>query len=244
MSDAMVLRLVLLAVGIVLLAVIYITGRSRGGDRDGDAGATRRNGGAPRREPTLRELIAEADGDTDTDTETGPDPASIAVAEHRDDEHDAPLWGRRVDERFDRIVTLYVAAREGEELLGADVVVAAEKVGLVFGHMHIFHRLVDGKPELGPVFSVANMLKPGHFEMAQIAQMRTPGLSFFMTLPAPLPALDAWEMMLPAAQRMAELLGALVLDEERNALGRQRIGHIREELRAYDRKHEQDAARW
>lgn len=242
MSDAMVLRLVLLAVGIVLLAVIYVTGRNRGSERDGDAGATRRNSGAPRREPTLHELIAEADGDTGVDPDI--DPASIAVAEHRDGEHEAPLWGRRVDERFDRIVTLYVAAREGEELPGADVVVAAEKVGLVFGHMHIFHRLVDGKPELGPVFSVANMLKPGHFEMAQIAQMRTPGLSFFMTLPAPLPALDAWEMMLPAAQRMAELLGALVLDEERNALGRQRIGHIREELRAYDRKHEQDAARW
>src|SRR3990167_2275807 len=112
MSDAMVLRLVLLAVGIVLLAIIYVTGRKRGGERDGDAGATRRNGGAPRREPTLRELIAEADGDAGADTE--PDVVSIAMAEHRDGEHEAPLWGRRVDERFDRIVTLYVAAREGE----------------------------------------------------------------------------------------------------------------------------------
>jgi cell division protein ZipA len=52
--------------------------------------------------------------------------------------------------------------------------------------------------------------------------------------------------MLPAAQRMAELLDAVVLDEQRNALGRQRIAHIREDLRRYDRKREGEVvgARW
>ena len=40
------------------------------------------------------------------------------------------------------------------------------------------------------------------------------------------------------AQRMAELLDAVLLDEERNALGRQRIANIRDELRAYDRARE------
>ena len=44
--------------------------------------------------------------------------------------------------------------------------------------------------------------------------------------------------MEPTAQRMAELLDGVVLDEERNALGRQRIAHIRDELRAYDRQRE------
>jgi cell division protein ZipA len=39
--------------------------------------------------------------------------------------------------------------------------------------------------------------------------------------------------MLPTAQRMAELLDGVVLDESRNALGRQRIAHIRDELRAW-----------
>ena len=47
--------------------------------------------------------------------------------------------------------------------------------------------------------------------------------------------------MLPAAQRMAELLDASVLDEKRNTLGRQRIAHLRDELRDYDRKREKQA---
>ncbi len=138
----------------------------------------------------------------------------------------------------ERIVTLFVVAREGGHFNGPDLVVAAEKAGLEFGDMGIYHRLVDGKRELGPIFSVANMLKPGNFDLARLDALRTPGVSFFMTLPAPLPALDAWDAMLPTAQRLAELLDGQVLDEERNALGRQRIAHIRDQLRGWDRDHE------
>ena len=46
-----------------------------------------------------------------------------------------------------------------------------------------------------------------------------------------------------AAQQVARnwwvlLLNGVLLDESRNALGRQRIAHLRDELRAYDRQHE------
>jgi cell division protein ZipA len=144
--------------------------------------------------------------------------------------------GKRQNEQFDRIIALYVAATAGNKLHGPDIVVAAEKAGLTFGYMQVFHRLVDGRPDAGPVFSVANIVKPGSFDMAQIEHLETPAIAFFLTLPAPVSALDAWETMEPAAQRMASLLGGVVLDEERSALGRQRIQHIREELRAYDRQ--------
>jgi cell division protein ZipA len=102
---------------------------------------------------------------------------------------------------------------------------------------------VLGKKADGPVFSMANMVKPGHFDMARLDEVSTPGVTLFMTLPGPLPALDAWEMLLPTAQRLAELLDAQVLDEGRNALGRQRIAHIRDELRAWDRQQERQQIR-
>lgn len=148
------------------------------------------------------------------------------------------LGRRPVQMPVERIVTLFMVAREGSLFNGADLIVAAEKAGLEFGDMGIYHRLVDGKRELGPIFSVANMLKPGNFDLGRLDALHTPGLSFFMTLPAPIPALDAWDAMLPTAQRLAELLDGQVLDEERNALGRQRIAHIRDELRGWDRDHE------
>lgn len=146
--------------------------------------------------------------------------------------------GKRPSQDFDKIVSLYVAAKAGHTLRGEDIVVAAEKTGLTFGHMNVFHRLIEGHPERGPVFSMANIMQPGSFDMAQIREMETPAIAFFLTLPAPITALEAWEKMLPNVERMAELLNGVVLDDSRNTLGRQRIQHIREELRGYDRQHE------
>ena len=151
---------------------------------------------------------------------------------------DENALGKRPDQDFDKIVSLYVAAKAGHMLRGEDIVVAAEKTGMVFGHLNVFHRLVDGHPERGPVFSMANILQPGSFDMARIRELETPAIAFFLTLPAPMSALDAWEKMLPTVQRMGELLDGVVLDDGRNALGRQRIANIRDELRSYDRQHE------
>lgn len=170
----------------------------------------------------------------------GAAPGAGASAEPVVAETAASIGQRPPEQPVDRIVTLFVVARDGDRFRGADLVVAAEKVGLEFGDMGIFHRLLEGKAGEGPVFSVANMVKPGGFDMARIGELDTPGLSVFMALPGPMTALDAWDAMLPTAQRLAELLDGLVLDEEHNALGRQRIAHIRDGLRAWDRRHEGD----
>jgi cell division protein ZipA len=243
LSDTALLRIAIGVAGLVLLLAIWFASRKKPaqGRRNASTSAPRAEPGR-RQEPTLREII-EADAGT-------PDAAGAIeqseldmlertfAGENVPDRRPAPapLPGARPHEDFDKVVTLYLAARSGQTLHGPDLVVAAEKAGLVFGHMNIFHRLVDNHPEQGPVFSVANLVKPGSFDIGAIQDLRTPGISFFMALPGPLPALDAWEAMLPTAQRMAELLDAVLLDEERNALGRQRIAHIREDLRNYDRK--------
>lgn len=245
MSDATLLRIVIAVLGAILLAAIFFYGRPRR-PQQGKRTERRPSG---RVEPTL----GDSDGVADDGLEPGVrDELERLGREIADDdagadpvERELPLAqraavGARGDARFDRVVSLFVAARAGETIGGPELVVAAEKVGLEYGDMRIFHRLVEGQPAKGPVFSMASMVKPGSFDMARVGALRTPGVTFFITLPGPLPALDSWDMMLPAAQRVAELLDAQVLDEEHNALGRQRIQHIREELRAYDRKQERN----
>ncbi|MES2859151.1 MAG: cell division protein ZipA [Pseudomonadota bacterium] len=230
MSDMTLLRIgIAVAVSLLLGAIIFFgRGRKGGQGRRVPRADSAEDGG--RLEPTLGEQLAGSWGQG-----ASVEQEELPLAEGGPTQNEL---GKRTLEQFDRIVSLYVAAKAGNKLHGQDIVVAAEKAGLGFGHMDVFHRLVDGKPELGPVFSVANIIKPGSFDMGQIASLETPAIAFFLTLPAPLPALDAWDTMLPAAQRMAELLDGVVLDEERNALGRQRIAHIRDELRAYDRQHQ------
>ncbi|HEY0506327.1 MAG TPA: cell division protein ZipA [Lysobacter sp.] len=237
MSDMTLLRIGILIAGLVLIAAIVFFGRPR---KPGQGRRLPRESGGEsvRHEPTLGEQI-------ERDAAAAQGRAGETTAQAELELFDRTLegtanseLGRRVTEEFDKIVTLYLAARAGQKLHGPDIVVAAEKAGLVYGHMGVFHRLVENHPERGPVFSVANIMKPGSFEMANIQALETPAIAFFLTLPAPVNALDAWETMLPTAQRMAELLDGVVLDEQRNALGRQRIAHIRDELRAYDRQRE------
>ncbi len=238
MSDIWLLRIGILIAGLLLFAAIWYFGtRPRGGqgrrlesgDREG------------RMEPTLGAQI-------ERELATGADPEDEAAVQAEMDLLDRTLGsnagaaggdlGRRASDDFDKIVTLYIAARAGQVLRGPDILVAAEKAGLTYGHMNIFHRLVEGHPERGPIFSVANIKKPGSFEMAEIQALETPAIAFFLTLPAPMSALDAWDAMLPTAQRMTELLDGVLLDEQRNALGRQRVAHLRDEVRAWDRQHE------
>jgi cell division protein ZipA len=238
MSDITLLRIAIAFAGLILIGAIIFFGRPRKQEqgkrvpRESIADAF-----APRTEPTLgtqAPVAAPVDNydERATQSELGLDPEPAAASTVNSD------LGKRVEESFEKIVTLYLAARAGAKLHGPDIVVAAEKAGLVYGHMGVFHRLIDNHPQRGPVFSVANIMKPGSFDMANIQAMETPAIAFFLTLPASVPALDAWETMLPTAQRMAELLEGVVLDESRNALGRQRIAHIRDELRAYDRQRE------
>jgi cell division protein ZipA len=230
-------------IGLLIVLAVILLSRPRKPDQGRREVKVKRTG--QRAEPTLGEIINDGASEAPGGDAPQPEDSGAPWSDDQDalDDAQRPL-GERPEAGFDRIVMLYVAARAGRSLRGPDLVVAAEKAGLVFGHRDVFHRLADGKPDQPPIFSVANLIQPGSFDMARIAELETPAISLFMTLPGPLPALDAWETMLPTAQRLAELLDAVILDEERNALGRQRIAHLRDELRAYDRKREGQRARW
>jgi len=236
MTDRDLLRIgILLAGALLMLAIWYFGSRPRKEQQ----GRRRKSPAQPvsaaaRREPQLGDEPAAGAGDVAAVATEASQP-ELGLEEPAGT---GSTLGRREIQDFDKIVSLYVAARAGSTLRGEDIVVAAEKTGMVFGHMNVFHRLLEGHPERGPVFSMASIIKPGSFDMATIRELETPAIAFFLTLPAPVPALDAWEKMLPTVQRMAELLDGVVLDDSRNALGRQRIAHIRDDLRAYDRQHE------
>jgi len=234
MSDMALLRIGILVAGVLLIAAILLFGRPKK-----PAQGKRREpveGELARREPMLGAQDGAAEGGADADGAVEVTQPELGLPEV--EPAAGSELGKRASQDFDKIVSLYVAARAGQVLRGEDIVVAAEKTGLVFGYMSVFHRLVEGHPERGPIFSMASILKPGSFDMAHIRDMETPAIAFFLTLPAPMTALDAWEKMLPTVQRMGELLDGVVLDDSRNALGRQRIAHIRDELRAYDRQHQ------
>ena len=132
------------------------------------------------------------------------------------------------------IVTLYVRARDDRQISGLSLLDAAIKAGLRFGEMKIFHRRHRGEPR--PVFSMANIKRPGSFDPSGWNLFETPGVTLFLALPGPVSALDAWDAMLATGRRLSEILDADLMDDAQCLLTRQRIGQIREQMREFDRR--------
>ena len=165
LSDTALLRIAIGAAALILFAVIVFTSRKKPGPQGKRHLPARSESTGPRQEPTLREIL-EADADT-ADGNAAVQQSELDLLEKTlagepvPDRRPAPapLPGARPDENFDKVVSVFLAARAGQVLHGPDLVVAAEKAGLIYGHMNIFHRLVDNHPEQGPIFSVANLVK-------------------------------------------------------------------------------------
>ncbi len=152
------------------------------------------------------------------------------------DPQETVVPGQGVDANPQKLVLLHIKSHHSSSINGPKLWRAAEKAGLTFGAMEIFHRLHEGNKQSPPLFSVSNMIKPGTFDDSAIHELNTPGLTLFMALPGPIPALDVFDAMLATGQRLAELLDSDLLDESHSAMGRQGIQHLRDQMRQYDRK--------
>ncbi|MCX7545279.1 cell division protein ZipA [Marinicella gelatinilytica] len=149
---------------------------------------------------------------------------SPAVKPSKTDSADTPVKSTK------KIITLFLHAKDGLQFDWHQIKDAANKAGLEYGDDHLFYRYRRLGSEKKVLFLVANMLKPGVFDV----DMRTSGLVFIMTLPGEMDALDLWDTLFPVAKRMEELLGGTLTDENHSTFSRQRIASMREEMRIFE----------
>jgi cell division protein ZipA len=132
------------------------------------------------------------------------------------------------------VIVLNVMAHEGREFRGEDLIHTIIASGLKFGDMQIFHHRF-GKGSNGPViFSLANILNPGTFDLNNMAQFNTIGVSLFMAMPTPINNLDAFEQMLAVAQQLCTTLDGELKDDHRNVMTAQTIEHYRQRIRDFE----------
>ena len=226
--DAATLRWTIIIIGVVILAAIFLFGNP---EKKRKPRASRRKApSAERREPTL-DRVADPIQESGAGEPGGQ--GELAIGDRAAETAPPPRPRQANVPEPDKIITLFLLARDNHLIAGADLLQAALKTGMVFGEMHIFHRRVDGSDQA--VFSLANALKPGHFDKDAWNTFETSGVALFLTLPGPMLALDGWEMMLATARRIAEILDAELHDGEQQPFTRQKEARIREEMRTYDR---------
>jgi cell division protein ZipA len=133
----------------------------------------------------------------------------------------------------DKVVTLFVLAPTGVPFPGSFIFEAMQTAGLQYGDMEIFHCIDRQQGREEPLFSVANMIEPGTFDLSAMAGFTTSGLVLFLQLPGPVDPVQAFDRMVEAARSLADSLGGTVCDATRSALTNQTIGHMREDVIDY-----------
>ena len=133
------------------------------------------------------------------------------------------------------VVVMHLMAGEDKVFAGQALLDALLAEGLRYGSMKIFHRHV-GDDGSGPVlYSVANSVNPGTFDLNDMEQFTTPGVSFFFAMEDVDDPSAAFELLLGAARQMAADLGGTLKDESRSVLTRQTEEHYRQRIADYCR---------
>ena len=134
----------------------------------------------------------------------------------------------------DDILVLYITSPSHISFNGLSISKAADEVGMVYGHMNIFHHFGPGKLHSGqPLFSLANMHEPGSFDLGRMADLKTKGLAVFMYSPASIDASVVFELFLNTTQRLSSLLGGTVRTADNDVLTNTAIRALREKAESF-----------
>lgn len=162
---------------------------------------------------------------------TQPEDAAVKAPPAR--RADAPEKAGKSAPKPEKFVVINVLALD-EPFAGSrlqDILVGA---GMAHGEMKIFHKLsTTGEPE----FSLASAVEPGTFDLNEMSDFSTPGVTLFMRvheLSEPLLVLDD---MLAVANAIAEDLHGEIRDDTRSVMTPQTIEHCRQSIRDFQFKH-------
>ena len=154
------------------------------------------------------------------------------------DEYDEPE-GKEPEQELppvEEVLVINVIARDPSGFRGPALLQNILESGLRFGEMDIFHRheSMAGNGEV--LFSMANAVKPGTFDLDDIDHFTTPAVSFFLGLPGPRHPKQAFDVMVAAARKLSAELSGELKDDQRSVLTAQTIEHYRQRIVEYERR--------
>ncbi len=132
------------------------------------------------------------------------------------------------------VVLIVTVVAKDQYLNGAALRRVVEACGMEFGDMAVFHRFEDGADQGAVQFSMANAINPGIFDIENMDETSTPGVSFFMSMDEPLDPKNALECMMATAETVATHLNGDLLDDDRSVLRPQTKEHYRERVRIHE----------
>ncbi len=164
---------------------------------------------------------------TDEPVPTLLDPVAEDIGETEEEKDQSPV---------EEVLVINVISRDPSGFRGPALLQNILESGLRFGEMDIFHRheSMAGNGEV--LFSMANAVKPGTFDLDDIDHFTTPAVSFFLGLPGPRHPKQAFDVMVAAARKLSQELNGELKDDQRSVLTAQTIEHYRQRIVEYERR--------
>ena len=136
----------------------------------------------------------------------------------------------------EEVLVISVICRDESGFKGPALLQNILESGLRFGEMDIFHRheSMAGNGEV--LFSMANAVKPGVFDLDDIDHFSTRAVSFFLGLPGPRHPKQAFDVMVAAARKLAHELNGELKDDQRSVMTAQTIEHYRQRIVEFERR--------
>jgi len=138
-------------------------------------------------------------------------------------------------QEVEEVIVMNVFAKDDSGFNGADLMRVILACGMRYGEMDIFHREEEGAGA-AIQFSMANLVKPGTFNLDEMDNFSTPGVSFFLSLPGPKNSMKALDYMYETAQCVVKNLNGELKDEMHSAMTSQTIEHSRQKVRDFERR--------
>lgn len=198
-------------------------------------------------EPTLGELGELDDDASSTEAGLSQSSANLDATEPEPDEIDAGVQSTQIEPEFgegdepcyaepDEVLVINIMAPKGYYFSGEEVLECCVEQGMRFGEMNIFHRHKDVEGKEPILFSMANIVMPGTFNIKEMNNFQTPGVSFFLALPCATKSMDAFDLLYRTATNLAQAWGGELKDENRSVLTQQTVEHYRQRIRDFERK--------
>ncbi|ASM53489.1 cell division protein ZipA [Pseudoalteromonas nigrifaciens] len=180
-------------------------------------------------EPQFGELNFDAnEPQTDTSVPEVPieDDLSVIEAEHDLEPSEEPA-------EVSDFVIVHIQMPDGMSMQGSKLLPAVNTLGFKYSEEGFFNRHLDPAGQ-GPVlFRLVNMYNPGTFDIDNMEQFSTAGVSLFMTLPCEGDGLAAFNMLHSAAKKLSDEFGAQILDAKREEMTVDRVRQYVEQVRAF-----------
>ncbi|MFV3406022.1 cell division protein ZipA [Pseudomonas sp. NY15463] len=136
----------------------------------------------------------------------------------------------------EEVLVISVISRDEAGFKGPALLQNILESGLRFGEMDIFHRHESMAGHGEVLFSMANAVKPGVFDLDDIDHFSTRAVSFFLGLPGPRHPKQAFDVMVAAARKLAHELNGELKDDQRSVLTAQTIEHYRQRIVEFERR--------